>query len=57
MAAGQRPDPPSASECCEAGCSVCVWDRYYEELRHWQAEQAALKAKESGEKDQDDTTK
>lgn len=55
----QRPQPPGANECCEGGCSTCVWDRYYDEMRDWQAEQAALKAKETETegKEQDETTK
>lgn len=55
----QRPQPPGDNECCEGGCSPCVWDRFYDEMRDWQAEQAALKAKEveAAKKDQDETAK
>lgn len=53
----QRPQPPGDNECCEGGCSPCVWDRYYDELRDWQAQQAVLKAKEAAEKDGDETAK
>ena len=38
-----RPTPPEDWECCESECSPCVWDTYHEELRHWNAEQKALK--------------
>lgn len=31
-----KPAPPSASECCEDGCAICVWDLYQDELKAWQ---------------------
>jgi len=47
----ERPTPPGDYECCEAGCSPCVWDRYHEEMRVWTEQQKAAKAaKEAGEK-------
>ncbi|GEM_PF-4013897 len=36
-----KPAPPGDQECCESGCSPCVWDTYYEALEEWQKEQAA----------------
>lgn len=30
-----KPTPPETWECCGGGCSPCVWDRYYDELHHW----------------------
>ena len=39
----EKPTPPANSECCESECSPCVWDTYFEELKAWNAEQAALK--------------
>lgn len=36
-----KPIPPGDGECCESGCSPCVWDRYYEALRTWEARQAS----------------
>ncbi len=35
----EKPQPPGDYECCESGCSVCVWDVYFEALRAWQEEQ------------------
>ena len=37
-----KPIPPGDGECCESGCSPCVWDRYYAALRAWEARQASL---------------
>ncbi len=39
----EKPTPPADCECCESGCSICVWDSYYEELHAWNAEQQAFK--------------
>lgn len=39
----ERPVPPADNECCEGGCSPCVWDRYYEAMRIWQEQQSAVK--------------
>lgn len=44
----EKPMPPADCECCESGCSSCVWDLYYEALYIWNAQQAAVK-KESEE--------
>jgi hypothetical protein len=38
-----KPTPPEDYECCDNGCSPCVWDTYYDEMQVWQAEQTALK--------------
>lgn len=37
----EKPAPPAPNECCESGCTPCVWDVYYEALRQWQEQQAA----------------
>lgn len=39
-----KPQPPSDGECCDSGCSMCVWDIYYEEMREWREAQAKAKA-------------
>jgi hypothetical protein len=39
----EKPTPPEDYECCESGCSPCVWDTYYEDVQLWQAEQNAEK--------------
>jgi len=39
----EKPTPPADYECCESGCSPCVWDTYYEELNIWNAEQKAIR--------------
>lgn len=36
-----KPQPPEEWECCESGCSPCVWDNYYEDLREWESKQKA----------------
>lgn len=45
----EKPTPPGNNECCESGCTPCVWDRYYEELREWQQQQAL--AEEAGQEE------
>ncbi|MCG8611324.1 MAG: oxidoreductase-like domain-containing protein [Pseudomonadales bacterium] len=35
----EKPEPPESWECCESGCSPCVWDHYYEALNEWQEQQ------------------
>lgn len=36
----EKPLPPGDSECCESGCSRCVWDTYFEELDAWNEAQS-----------------
>nr|WP_320134894.1 oxidoreductase-like domain-containing protein [uncultured Amphritea sp.] len=54
----EKPTPPGDYECCESGCSPCVWDLYYEELNAWNAEQKAAKEaeKEAAQKTADTDT-
>ena len=40
----EKPQQPADCECCEAGCSPCVWDTYYEALKLWQEQEAKVKA-------------
>lgn len=36
----KKPQPPENNECCGGGsCCPCVWDRYYDALRAWQAQE------------------
>ena len=49
MSEQDRPLPPGDNECCEGGCSPCVWDTYYDELNEWNARQQALKAESEAE--------
>lgn len=44
----EKPTPPADSECCESGCSPCVWDTYYEALTEWNATQARLNQESDG---------
>lgn len=47
-----KPEQPGEFECCENGCSACVWDLYYEQLQAWNEQQARLKAtEEEGQSD------
>lgn len=41
----EMPQRPADSECCEAGCTPCVWDTYFEQMAEWQA--AEVKRKEA----------
>lgn len=41
-----RPVPPGDCECCENGCTPCVWDTYIEALNEWNAKQAENARKE-----------
>ncbi len=38
----EKPTPPADSECCESGCTPCVWDTYYEELRLWREQEISV---------------
>lgn len=39
--ANEKPEPPHEWECCESGCSPCVWDHYYEKVRLWEEQRKA----------------
>ena len=39
----EKPTPPADNECCESGCTPCVWDTYYEEVSEWQQAEADAK--------------
>jgi ferredoxin len=39
-----KPIPPLPSDCCDSGCTTCVWTVYDEELQRWNDEVAALRA-------------
>ncbi|MGI1671420.1 MAG: oxidoreductase-like domain-containing protein [Neptuniibacter sp.] len=41
----EKPKPPGEYECCENGCSPCVWDFYYEKLDEWKRQRGELKVK------------
>ena len=45
----EKPTRPGDNECCESGCSPCVWDRYYEELQEWQEEQSTSQKNEKAD--------
>lgn len=45
----EKPVPPSDGECCESGCSHCVWDTYYEEMHRWREAEAQRKAQAEAE--------
>lgn len=38
-----KPTPPAACECCENGCTPCVWDTYFDALAEWKAAEAKAK--------------
>ncbi|WP_415900995.1 oxidoreductase-like domain-containing protein [Neptuniibacter sp. QD48_11] len=47
MSSKEKPIPPGDFECCESGCSQCVWDIYFDELDQWKAEQKPKKPNEA----------
>lgn len=40
------PERPADSECCQSGCSPCVFDFYYEELEEYRAALRAWEARQ-----------
>jgi len=40
------PERPGDSECCQSGCSPCVFDFYYEELEEYRVELKAWEARQ-----------
>ena len=38
-----EPERPLASDCCDSGCEVCVYDLYAEQMRHYRELLAAWK--------------
>ncbi|WP_415891336.1 oxidoreductase-like domain-containing protein [Neptuniibacter sp. SY11_33] len=52
MSSKEKPVPPGDFECCESGCSQCVWDIYSDELDEWKAQQKSqqsIEVEESSE--------
>lgn len=52
MSSKEKPVPPGDFECCESGCSQCVWDIYSDELEEWKAQQKSqqsIEVEESSE--------
>lgn len=45
----EKPTPPADYECCESGCSPCVWDRYYEALQRWQTQSRPSPESDTGQ--------
>lgn len=39
-----KPIRPGNYDCCEGGCSPCIWDTYYEDMEVWKAAQAKKKS-------------
>jgi oxidoreductase family protein len=35
----EKPQKPEEWECCDSGCSPCVWDRYNDDLKDWKESQ------------------
>lgn len=40
----EKPQQPADSECCESGCSPCVWDQYFDALKLWKEQEAKIEA-------------
>jgi hypothetical protein len=43
----QRPREPEPWECCQSGCSPCVYDGYWEAVDHYEAALEAWKKRQS----------
>lgn len=41
----ELPEKPIMPDCCFSGCAICVLDTYTEEMRLWQEECAAIRAR------------
>ncbi|QBR00847.1 hypothetical protein E1956_25595 [Paraburkholderia pallida] len=41
------PERPSNEDCCQSGCSPCIFDLYDEEVDRWRAALAAWEAREA----------
>jgi|GEM_PF-1032049 len=41
------PERPSNEDCCQSGCSPCIFDLYDEEMGRWRAALAAWEAREA----------
>lgn len=50
----EKPEPPGDYECCESGCSSCVWDFYYDKLKEWKQQQALLKTQSEQKENADE---
>jgi hypothetical protein len=50
----EKPDPPGEFECCESGCSSCVWDFYFDKLDEWKRQQSLLKEQAEQEASSDE---
>ncbi len=42
-----KPDPMDFGDCCGGGCAQCALDSYYEALKLWQEQVAAIKARQT----------
>ncbi|CAB3791211.1 hypothetical protein LMG28688_03264 [Paraburkholderia caffeinitolerans] len=41
------PERPNDEDCCQSGCSPCIFDLYYEEMDRWRAALKAWEAREA----------
>lgn len=39
----ERPEEPGPEDCCQSGCSLCVWDMYKDNLHEYRVQQAQLR--------------
>lgn len=39
----EKPEEPGPEDCCQSGCSLCVWDMYRDNLHEYRVQQAKLK--------------
>lgn len=57
MSLKEKPTPPGDCECCESGCTQCVWDIYFEELEEWKARQLSDHSDEALQPSEDNDPK
>ncbi|MFX1674305.1 oxidoreductase-like domain-containing protein [Paraburkholderia sp. A2WS-5] len=47
------PERPNDEDCCQSGCSPCIFDLYYEEMDRWRAAMKAWEAREAARRPPD----
>ncbi len=47
-----KPEPPNPQDCCESGCTLCVYTVYDEELQRWREAVRAAEAAARAQRDE-----
>jgi len=48
-----RPPEPEPWECCQSGCTPCIYDRYWEALTNYEAALRDWELRRQGEREPD----